>query len=79
MNQPMTQQREPFILTEGEKLNPIWLKLMAYFEYRLETLRVQNDGFKNESETAMLRGRIAELKTFISFNNVQPGLENLKD
>ena len=79
MNLTMIPQREPFILTEGEKLNPIWLKLTDYFEHRIQTLRIQNDGVKNENDTAMLRGRIAELKTFIAFNGIQPGLDNLKD
>lgn len=79
MSQPMTRPRDPFILTDGEKLSPVWIKLMAYCEDRLQNLRIQNDGIKNENDTAMLRGRIAELKTLISFNNVQPGLENFQD
>lgn len=79
MSQPMMQPIERLILTEGEKLNPVWLKLMAYWENRLLTLRIQNDGVKSDTDTALLRGRISELKTFMSLNNVQPGLENLKD
>lgn len=79
MNQPTIHQHERLILTEGDKISPVWIKLMAYWECRLQALRIQNDGVKHETDTGLLRGRIAELKTFISLNNIQPGLEDLKD
>lgn len=64
----MSDPKPPFILTPDERDSRIWKRLMAHFNERLETLRVQNDGVRAETETAHLRGRITELKRIIDLN-----------
>ena len=62
-------KRDPqFFLTEHERNSALWLKLMAHWETRLTTLRLQNDGEIPESTTNSLRGRIAEVKANMSLN-----------
>ena len=61
MNQPI-----PFELSNEDKKSKLWRKLKEHWESRLETLRTQNDGDKNDIDTAKLRGRIAEIKDSIS-------------
>lgn len=56
------------VLTDGDSFNPLWLKLKAHFEARLEVLRSQNDGNLDPEATAKMRGRIAEVKYFIGLD-----------
>lgn len=49
-------------LTKEERLSSAWGKIKASLEERLTSLRMQNDGDKNESDTAKIRGRISEIK-----------------
>jgi len=56
-------------LTIEERRSPLWRKLNEYFERRLSEMRKQNDGDKSETDTANLRGRIAELKLLIQLGN----------
>lgn len=46
-----------------------WKKLREYYSVRLNWLRRQNDAHLSPEETAVLRGSIAELKLFLSFDN----------
>lgn len=55
-------------LTDGEKLNPLWIKLYDYFEVRLNTNRIALEGSVAEKEADKLRGRIAEDKLLMSLN-----------
>jgi hypothetical protein len=71
----MTQPKPPFILTHEDKQTPLWHKLMAHWEDKLATLRMQNDGDKAESETARLRGQIVAVKACLALNNAPPDLE----
>lgn len=60
-----------FELTSLDKNSATWVRLSRYMEERIMQLRIQNDGDKNELETAKLRGRIAELKGLL-WLDVQP-------
>lgn len=62
----MSEQYIPFALTEGERNSALWQKLETKLHSRLEQLRLMNDGNQLESETALLRGRISEVKTLLA-------------
>lgn len=64
----MSDPKPPFFLTPDEKDSRVWKRLMAHFDERLGILRMQNDGVKSEVDTALLRGRIAELKRIMDLN-----------
>ena len=50
-------------MTKAEIDSPLWKKLRAYFEEKLQRHRELNDNSTlNDLETARLRGRIAEIK-----------------
>lgn len=64
------------ILTSYELQDPLWLKLKEKYEARLSALRKDNDSEKlNEVETARLRGKIKEVKDFISMGDPKPPIE----
>ena len=63
------------ILTEGDKLNPLWISIEKHYAARLEELRSKNDAPLTELETASLRGRIAEVKAFLSLGKDKPIIE----
>jgi hypothetical protein len=63
---------EPFIITEGEKLQPLWLKLHGHYKQRLVDLHGQLEGDLDEGKTALLRGRIAEVKALLALNESRP-------
>lgn len=64
-----------FVLTTEERNSNMWRKLMEHFEWRLDSLRQQNDSNRDQIETANLRGKIAELKLVMSLNKDLPGIE----
>jgi len=59
-------------LTEGEKLTDLWRKLEEHYTNRLQQLREINDRAQTEMETAQLRGRISEVKSFLAMTKEQP-------
>ena len=62
-----------FVLTHEDKQSPVWRKLVKHWESRLELLRTQNDGDKDLTDTATLRGRIAECKANLNLaKELQP-------
>ena len=64
---------EPFILTEADKAQNLWLRLRAHFEERLAVMRARNDDATlTEQATAAIRGEIGCLKKLIALGNDQP-------
>lgn len=63
------------ILTDADKLNPLWLRLEQHYQQRLEELRVKNDAPLSEADTIALRARIAETKAFLALGKDQPIFE----
>ena len=49
-------------LTDADMHSSLWLKLVNHWETRIDYLRKMNESDKTETETAKLRGRIAELR-----------------
>lgn len=68
----MNQIASPFALTEAERRNPLWLKLVGHFEQRLRDLRGKNDGPLDPAETASIRGQIQTLKSIIALGDEPP-------
>lgn len=60
------------ILTHEDKMNPLWRKLMKHWEGKLQLLREQNDAARTDLDTALLRGRIAEIKSVLDLNKDNP-------
>ena len=66
------KQPPSFALTHIERQSPMWGRLMAHFAEQVELLRNQLEGPKSESDTARLRGRIAELRSVMALNDEVP-------
>lgn len=65
-------QQDRLVLTEQERNSPLWLRLKAHYEKRLHSMRSRNDGPLANDDTLLLRGRIHEIKTFLSINEAMP-------
>lgn len=65
----------PFILTEGEKSSPLWMRLKEHLETKLREARGKNDGPQSETETATLRGQIRTLRGLIALDEESPPLD----
>lgn len=63
---------EPFDLTDGEKMHPLWLRLKAHLEKQLQSLRERNDRPQAELETATLRGHIKCLRVILALGDDRP-------
>lgn len=61
-----------FELTDGERANPLWMRLKTHFEGMLMSLRASNDADQSEQKTAALRGEIKLLKRIIAFGDPRP-------
>ena len=67
--------REPFTLTHEERRSPVWQRLLEHLDERIQALRAQNDGPKDEAATAHLRGQIAAFKALQALNADRPTQE----
>jgi len=56
-----------YILTDGERHHPLWLKLEAHLQARVAILRAKNDGPLDALQTATIRGQITEVKALLSY------------
>lgn len=70
----MAKTLEP-LLTPTERDSPVWRKIKAHAEQRLESARKANDTNLDERKTAKLRGRIAELKHLATLDQPAPQTE----
>ena len=61
-----------FELGAGERRSPTWIALEEHYTKRLADLRAQNDTPKDELATAMLRGKIAEVKELLKLGKDKP-------
>lgn len=66
----MTPER--FELSPSERTSPLWRAVSEHMEKRIASLRAQNDADKDATQTAHLRGRIAELKALVALGEPQP-------
>lgn len=65
----MIEHKAPFVLTDEDKQSRLWGKLMEHWQDKLAAFRAANDTDKDTTETAKLRGRIAELKANLELNS----------
>ncbi len=63
----------PFVLTEGERISPLWIKISTELEKKLVSLRIKNDNPNlSERDTAALRGQIQSHKSIIGLGDELP-------
>lgn len=55
-------------LTYEERHSALWIKLNEYYEARLQLLRAKNDAVMTPEETSRIRGRIAEVRSFLALS-----------
>jgi hypothetical protein len=73
----MNQQTDlaELVLSERDRVSDVWLRLRERLLARLDLLRRQNDLDLTPEKTALLRGRIAELKNLLAAGESQDGHE----
>lgn len=54
-----------FALDPSDRISPTWGKLSRYLNARLEQHRLQLEGDKTDTQTAKLRGQIAEVRALL--------------
>lgn len=59
-------------LSLAQRQSPMWRDLMAHWADRIEKLRTQLEGSRSELDTAILRGRIAELRVVMALDKEVP-------
>ena len=59
-------------LSDTDKLSPVWVAMKKYLEERVESMRckLENEAL-TESQTAALRGRLAELRGILALEKTQ--------
>lgn len=65
---------DDFELTAGERAHPLWLRLRAHMEQKLDVVRWQicRDVEMSEKQTAAMRGRARCLESLISLGDIRP-------
>ena len=64
-------------ITSVERGTALWHKLQEHFTLQLNQLRMQNDEETlSETATALLRGRIKQVKLFLSMDKDAPQFHN---
>ena len=64
-----------FMLTEEERLSPLWARLLAHLEQRVANLRIVNESpDRDDRSTQFLRGQIRALRDVISLNTDRPDM-----
>lgn len=69
---------EKITITATDRNSALWDKLQAYWAQELTKLRAQNDADATLEATAKLRGRIQQIKLFISLNDEMPKVDAMK-
>ena len=64
------------VLTETEIRSALWIKISAYLEQDLKSLRASNDNDQGENDTAKLRGQIAKVKELLRAGNMEQLLKD---
>jgi hypothetical protein len=64
--------RAQFSLRNSDLHSETWVRLRKHLASRLNELRNKNDADLTPTETASLRGRIAEIKSLLALDKVSP-------
>lgn len=61
---------EPLLLNDAERRSALWRKIARHIEARTQELRGNNDAISlDERSTAVIRGRIDELKNLLALGD----------
>ena len=60
------------VITDADKLSAAWNRMQAYWAQQLADLRAMNDADLDIVATANLRGRIKQVKAFLSMDQEMP-------
>jgi hypothetical protein len=60
------------VFERGERQSAVWMKLKKHLEAELQRLRAKNDSNLDEQRTAILRGRIGQVKAILALENDAP-------
>lgn len=60
------------VIEQNDRQSAVWLKLKQHLEAELQRLRAKNDGNLDERNTAILRGRIGQVKAILSLEKDAP-------
>lgn len=65
-----------FALTNGDKQNGLWRRLLEHMKRERDDLREKNDSLLLDPvQTADVRGRIAQLNELIALDDPTPGVD----
>lgn len=65
-----------FVLNQADRNSGLWRRLIRHLNDRRDTLRRQNDAFTLDAQqTAVVRGRIAELTELLALEDPAPGVD----
>lgn len=62
-------------LSDDERNSPLWKRLSAHLNGRLQDLRVQNDSMMVEVDRCLHLGRIAEVKSLLRLGDKLPAVD----
>lgn len=69
MNEPVS-----FRLTPGDKQSETWARIKKHLSARREVLRFELEKDRSETDSANLRGRIAEIRLLLDLEREEPNL-----
>jgi len=64
--------REAFYLNEVDRASFTWTRIADHLKSELDRYREQNDATLDVEQTALIRGRIAELKKILALGSPKP-------
>lgn len=63
--------REPFALSEGDKRNPVWLRLQEELKARRQELSTKLEQPQPEIDTAIIRGQLRFCKEMLRLGETE--------
>lgn len=74
--QPIVQQRNRLVLTDGERSSSAWNTMLQFMTAKRDRMYVQLSGDLDEKTTAKMRGQIELLNEMIRANEADPIVES---
>ncbi|OGT57521.1 MAG: hypothetical protein A3E01_08255 [Gammaproteobacteria bacterium RIFCSPHIGHO2_12_FULL_63_22] len=71
----MFEKKAAPVLNDQDLQTAVWKKITAHLEQRIQALRERNDKELDDTKTAKLRGRIAEVKELMALDQPAPSVD----